>query len=460
MGFFSVMNERKNARVKRGLWTICAGIGLASAPAVSQPTDEEIMANTAVQLGLPADFVLFGQHDPNIRRPTAIVNNEIITQTDVDQRLNLFLIANNATQISDQERQRLRMQVVRNLIDETLQIQEASANDIQIPQGDIDQTFQQVAERSNATPEEFSEYLESQGSSSRSMKRQIEGELAWRRLLSRYVNPFVGVSDTEVQEIVDRLEATRGQSEYHVAEIYLSARPDNEAQILDNARRILEQIAAGGSFQAYARQFSEASTAAVGGDLGWVQPAQLPSELAAVLPQMPVGGISQPIPIPGGFSIIALVDKRQVLMANPRDAILSLKQITITFPEGTTREQAEPRVTAFAQRTQAGGGCGVADEIASDLGGEVVQNDGIRLGDLPEVLQNTMIELQVGQATPPFGSLEEGVRVLVLCGRDDPAQTAEPDAEVIMQRLEQRRADRRARRYLRDLRRDAVIEYR
>jgi peptidyl-prolyl cis-trans isomerase SurA len=175
---------------------------------------------------------------------------------------------------------------------------------------------------------------------------------------------------------------------------------------------------------------------------------------------MPVNGISQPIPVPGGFSIIALVDRRQVLMANPRDAILSLKQITITFPAGTDRTVAEPRVTALAERTQSGGGCGVADQIAADLGGEIVQNDGIRLGDLPEVLQGTMVDLQVGQATPPFGSLEEGVRVLVLCGRDDPQQTAEPDAEVIMARLEQQRADRRARRYLRDLRRDAVIEYR
>jgi len=458
------MNVRKNMPVKHGLLTICAALGVAVTPVSAQDTEQtaaqEAMANTATQLGLPADFVLFGQHDPNIRKPTAIVNGEIITQTDVDHRLNLFLAANSAAQISDDERQRLRMQVVRNLIDEMLQIQEARANDIQIAQADINQTYSSVAQRSDATPTEFAEFLQTQGSSEQSMKRQIEGELAWRRLLSRYVNPTVGVSDREVQEIVRNLEATRGQTEYRVAEIYLSARPDNEAQVLQGARQILEQISSGGSFQAYARQFSEASTAAVGGDLGWVQPAQLPSELASVVSQMPVNGISQPIPVPGGFSIIALVDRRQVLMANPRDAILSLKQITITFPAGTDRTVAEPRVTALAERTQSGGGCGVADQIAADLGGEIVQNDGIRLGDLPEVLQGTMVDLQVGQATPPFGSLEEGVRVLVLCGRDDPQQTAEPDAEVIMARLEQQRADRRARRYLRDLRRDAVIEYR
>jgi peptidyl-prolyl cis-trans isomerase SurA len=292
------------------------------------------------------------------------------------------------------------------------------------------------------------------------MRTQIEGELAWSRLLRRYVNPTIGVSDAEVQAIVERLRASRGQVEYRVAEIYLPARPDNEAEMLAGAQRLLGQIQAGGSFQAYARQFSQASTAAVGGDLGWLRPAQLPPELAAAVTQMPVGGVSQPIPIPGGFSIIALIDQRQILVGNPRDAELSLTQITLNFAPNTPREVAEPRVEAFAAATQAGGGCGVAAAIATEFNGEIVQNDGIRLGDLPEVLQQNITGLQVGEATAPFGSLDEGVRVLVLCGRDDPPATSEPDAEVILSRLEQERADRRARRYLRDLRRDAVIEYR
>ena len=158
--------------------------------------------------------------------------------------------------------------------------------------------------------------------------------------------------------------------------------------------------------------------------------------------------------------IIALIDQRQILVGNPRDAILSLTQITLTFPPGTVRAVAEPRIETLALATQAGGGCGVAESIAADLGGDLVQNDGVRLGDLPEVLQQNLATLQVGQSTPPFGSLQEGVRVLVLCGRDDPPASSEPDAEVILTRLEQERADRRARRYLRDLRRDAVIEYR
>ncbi len=462
MGFFTQMRDKIRGRKMRRTFKIFAAASIfALSPSIATAqTADELMANTAAQLDLPADITVFGERDPNIRTPTAIVNGEIVTRTDVDHRVNLFLAANNAAQIGDEERQRLRMQIVRNLIDETLQIQEARANDITIPSADVDQTFATVAGRSEASPQEFTDFLRSQGSSDRSMKRQIEGELAWRRLLSRYVNPFVGVSEAEVQEIVARLESSRGQTEYRVAEIYLPARPDNQGEVQAGAVRILQQISSGGSFQAYARQFSQASTAAVGGDLGWLRPGQLPAELAAVVTQMPVGGVSQPIPIPGGFSIIALIDQRQILVGNPRDAILSLLQITLSFPPGTVRETAEPRIEALASATQAGGGCGVAPTIAEELGGDLVQNDGVRLGDLPEVLQQNITNLQVGQSTPPFGSLQDGVRVLVLCGRDDPPATAEPDAEIILNRLEQERADRRARRYLRDLRRDAVIEYR
>ena len=57
------------------------------------------------------------------------------------------------------------------------------------------------------------------------------------------------------------------------------------------------------------------------------------------------------------------------------------------------------------------------------------------------------------------GSQEQGVSVLVLCGRDLPQQAALPTTEDISERLRQERVNRRAQRYLRDLRRDAVIDY-
>jgi peptidyl-prolyl cis-trans isomerase SurA len=71
-----------------------------------------------------------------------------------------------------------------------------------------------------------------------------------------------------------------------------------------------------------------------------------------------------------------------------------------------------------------------------------------------------LLKLNIGQSTAPFGSLEDGVRVLVLCGRDDPDVSNGPTFDQVYARLEEERVNRRAQRYLRDLRRDAVVDYR
>ena len=410
-------------------------------------------------LNLPKDLTLFGKPDPLVRKATAIVNGTIITETDVDQRLALVLAAND-NKIEGEERDRLRLQVLRNLIDETLQIQEAKANKIDITADEIQQTFTRVAGNFKRSPKDFADYLRTQGSSETSMKRQIEGELAWRRLLGRKVEPFVNVGEEEVQAVMSRLNAAKGAQEYRIGEIFLSATPATMDETLANANRIVQQIRQGASFVAYARQFSEASTAAVGGDLGWVRGEQLPEALATAAQAMDTGQISTPIAVPGGYSIIAVSDKRQVLMADPRDALLSLKQISIAFPKDSTQATAAPKVEQFALAMRSIQGCGKANEAAATVGADVVDNDQIRVRDLPPPLQQMLLNLQVGQATQPFGSLADGVRSLVLCGRDDPKSADGPSFDQIYAQMEEERVNRRARRYLRDLRRDAVVDYR
>ena len=436
-------------------------LSAAAFAALAAPASLSAQASTALSnpLGLPDDVTILGSDNPNERRATAVVNGQVITGTDVDQRVAL-LTAASTNQVTPEEMQRLRMQVLRNLIDETLQIQEAAALEIEVGPGEIDQTYASVAARNFGQEiQKMDEYLTTIGSSSASLKRQIQGELAWQRILQRNVSPFINVSDEEVNELLKRLEESRGTEEYRLGEIFLSATPENQAAVEQNAAQIMEQLRAGGSFVAYARQFSEASTAAVGGDLGFVRAAQLPAELSSVVREMQSGQLVGPIPIPGGFSILYLIDKRQVLMADPRDAVLSLKQISITFPAGLTDEVASTQVEAFTNGIRAVPGCGAADAAAAQLGASVVTNDQIRARSLPEALQNLVLNLQVGQTTPPFGSVEEGVRVLMLCGRDDPQVANGPNFDQMMAQIEDERVSKRAQRYLRDLRNDAYIEY-
>lgn len=428
-----------------------------ASPSISQTVSDGSLPTTG--LDIPDELKIFGKNDPNVRRATAIVNGDIITGTDVGQRLALIIAANGG-EVSDEEKQRLRLQVLRNLIDETLQIQEAAANEINISEEEVEATFRQVAQQNfKQDIKAFDQYLRTQGSSTETLKRQIKGELAWSRLLRRNIQPFINVGDEEVNAIIERLNASKGTSEFRIGEIYMSASQETAQQVAENMRKILDQIRAGGSFVAYARQFSEASTAATGGDLGWVRPAQLPQSLADAAEQMQVGQVVGPVEVPGGFSILYLIDSRQVLTTDPRNALLSLKQLAISFPEGITEAQATAQAGQFATATQNIKGCGAANEVAARLGATVVDNDQVKLRDLPAALQGTIAELQIGQASQPFGSVEDGVRVLILCGRDDPQTAAAPSFDAIMSRLENERVNKRAQIYLRDLRRDAIIEY-
>jgi peptidyl-prolyl cis-trans isomerase SurA len=420
-------------------------------PAPSAPSSTQA-------LRLPENPQVFGSAIPSVVKATAIVNGDIVTQTDIDQRVALLAIANGG-QIPPEELERLRQQVLRNLIDETLQIQAAKQEEIQIKPAEIDRTVERVASGLKMTPQQATGYLQARGSSIRALRRQIEGEIAWQRLQRAKIESGVVIGDEEVKAVLDKLNASKGTEEYRVGEIFLSANPATESQAVANANKILEQLRGGASFAGYARQYSEASTAAVGGDLGWVRPEQLPAPLAAVVRQMGPGTLSAPIPVPGGVSILAVQDTRKILTRDPRDAVLSLKQVSINFPKGTSRAVAEPMVARFAAAARNVGGCGGAEKIAAEFKAEVVQQDGVKMRDLPPALQQMMLQIQVGQATQPFGSLDEGVRTLVVCGRDEVDPSA-PSFDEVYSQINEERVNSRSRRYLRDLRRDAIIEFR
>jgi peptidyl-prolyl cis-trans isomerase SurA len=444
----------------RSTFALMLTTALALVPAATGAQDAASGFNAAE---LP-EMRVVGDVDPTLRKAQAIVNGDVITDTDIDQRVNLVVAANGG-KIEEAERSRLRLQVLRNLIDEKLQIQEAASNDIRIPDAEVDRSYERVAQNFRRSPEEFEKFLRDAGSSPAAIKGQIRGELAWNRVLRRKVEPLVNVGDEEVQAIIDKLNAAKGKDEYHVGEIFLSATPETQAQVLNDAARIVGQVRQGASFVAYARQFSEASTAGLGGDLGWVRAEQLADAVAPVVTTLQPGGgpasFSDPIPVPGGVAIMALIEKRQVLAADPAEAILSLKQMSLPLPPGITEDAARVKVKAFQDATQAMGGCGRVEEVGKALGAEVATNDAIRMKDLPPALQNILKDMSIGQATPAFGSAREGLRVLVLCGRDDSAvQAKAPNFDQIYAQMNEERVNMRARRYLRDLRRDAIVDYR
>src|SRR3546814_11311751 len=92
--------------------------------------------------------------------------------------MSLIRIANNNVELPPEEVERLRNHVFSNLIDEKLQIQEAKAAEITIDENVVNEQFARLATRFKQTPEQFSQYLASKGSSAAAVKQQIRGEFA------------------------------------------------------------------------------------------------------------------------------------------------------------------------------------------------------------------------------------------------------------------------------------------
>nr|WP_222873067.1 SurA N-terminal domain-containing protein [Hankyongella ginsenosidimutans] len=162
--------------------------------------------------------------DPQVRKATAIVNGAVITDLDIDQRLALAVAASGG-RIGQQEREQLRIQVLRNLIDEKLQVAEAKEQEINVEEGQVEGAFARVAKNFGRSPDAFARYLKDIGTSAQSLRDQIRAEVAWSQLLRRRVEPFVNVGDDEVHAAMDRMVAAKGQQEYRLGEIFISASP-------------------------------------------------------------------------------------------------------------------------------------------------------------------------------------------------------------------------------------------
>ena len=240
----------------------------------------------------------------------AVVNDQVISLYDVDQRVDLFF-ATSGIEKSLEMTERMRNQVLRSLVDEKLQMQEATRVEIQIEETEIEERMELLAKQDNRTLDGIKEFLESKSIEENTLKAQIRAELAWNQFVRRSFGGRIKVGDPEIEEQYEKAIKAVNQTRYLVSEILLNL--DNfstEEQVRQLSGEIVRQLQSGTSFPAVARQFSIAPTAGQGGQLGWISADQLNPRLSQIVRQMQVGQISPPIPTTGGVYILALADKR------------------------------------------------------------------------------------------------------------------------------------------------------
>ncbi|MEX0921259.1 MAG: peptidylprolyl isomerase [Rhodovibrionaceae bacterium] len=407
----------------------CLLAGLAAQPASAQSTS--------------------GQSDT--LRPAAVVNDEVISILDLSMRLRIAIVASGLPD-SQETRNRLSGTVLRNLIDERLQLQEANRLEIEVPEAEIDSALQEVARRNEMETAQFVEMLQRNGILPSSLREQLLAQLSWSRVVNLRLRPEVEIGPLDIDAAIERMRANAGQPERRVAEIFLAVdNPSEEAQVQANAERLMQEIQQGGNFSALAQQFSQSPTAAVGGDLGWTQEGELPEELEETVASMEPGTIRGPIRTLGGFYIVALIDKRTAAFGGT--AVWEIVRIAFPVNTGDDSEAVLNDARAISEQIE---GCDDAKAIAEELGvGEQADLGEIAADRLPENVEQALTGLPVQQASPPL-EVSGGYSVFVVCNRTEDGV----DRREIEESLARERLERLARRYMRDLRRQANVDIR
>jgi peptidyl-prolyl cis-trans isomerase SurA len=388
----------------------------------------------------------------------AVVNEDVISALDLAMRERMAILGSHL-QDTPEIRAKLARQVLRSLIDEQLKIQEAKRVGVKVSDEDVDRQLTQIANDNKMTLDQFASALKQSGVLIDSLRDQIRAELGWIKTVQRRLRGNVQIGDEQIDEALAEMRDNASQPEFLVSEIFLSVdQPSQEADVRQTADRLVEQIRGGAGFAAIARQFSQASTAATGGDLGWVRIGQLDRAVDAVLPTMTKGLISDPIRTNGGFEILYLRDQRHGGGTGPEGRV-SLKQVFIPLsPKATQaqRDKANQQAEAVVEQAKS---CDDMTRMAHDIDPSAnVDLANVAYGDLPAVLKPIALDQPLQTPSKPL-QLATGVGVYMVCTRDI-TEGGLPSRDQIAQRLLRERLEVLARGYLRDLRRSAFIELR
>lgn len=397
---------------------------------------------------------VMAQERPLSEGVAAIVNDQPITRLDVRQRVQFLIATSGAQQITPELLQRATSAALNNLIDERLQLQEAAKFKLDVPDREVDRILTNQARQNGSTLENFFRDLADIGVSAQSYRDKTRAEIVWQRIVSGRFGSRVRINRDQVKAALDRILANTNKPQYLISEIFLEDENVQSApQTLEGAKTLVQQLRAGAPFQLVAQQYSFAPSASTGGDMGWITLGELKTEVASVVEQMAAGTISEPIVVPGGVMIVSVREKRD---PSPPKAKLKLREMTRKVPAGS--DEATWRRAEQAARTSRDAlrnGCDGVSRAAQRGGLDVIDYGEIEDADLGEPFRTQALGLSNGQASAIFRS-DAGVHVMVLCDRENTGSDI-PTLEQLEDRLYDQELSLIARRYLRDIRREAAI---
>lgn len=391
----------------------------------------------------------------------ATVNDEIISTYDLVQRMRLIMVTSGIQPTEDTIPQ-LQREALRSLVDEHLQLQELrrvekeNKIDIVATDAEVDEQIGMWAKDNNTTGDQMLARLAAQGVGAETLKAQIRADMSWQQYIRGRFGQRLKVGEDQIKAAIQRLSEEASKPQYQVSEIYIdAARVGGMDVALRGAQSLIDQMQQGAPFASVARQFSSSTTAANGGDAGWITAGQMPPEVDQALDQLRPGQLSRPVATQDGVYILYLRDKRSGASAT----LVNLKQVAVPLEGEPTADQLAAATATLEKVRPLVTGC-------NDLEAKAGTVDGVVAGDLGEVDVATLTpgfadaanNTPVGQLSQPVRS-PGGLHLVMVCGRRQSGSDA-LTPEQVENKLKGQQLSLIERRVMRDLRNSATIEMR
>ncbi len=418
------------------------------------------LAVLCIAMTLPAAIARAADLPPEAtERVAAAVNEDAITIHDLDARVRLGLLAANL-QDTPENRQRLGPEVLRRLIDERLETQEAKRLKVSVGEGEIEAGVADIEAQNNMKKGQLASYLDQRGIDPQTLRDQIRTQLVWTRVLRQQLMPTIHVGEEEIDARIGQMKDGLGKPAYLAADIYLAVEdPTRDAEVHQLADSLVRQLAAGAPFSGLARQFSQ-SGASSGGDLGWVSPGMIDDQLIDVLSKLEVRHASPPIRTSDGYHILLLRDKHaagQVLASEPT---FDIAQIDLVALPGSSEQERKNDIEKLRKVVEGDTSCDDYEKHSGKIAIAHFSRTGLlRPSEMPAEIRSMVEPLKPGQMTATPFVIGDTRRFFIVCRKTEVVNGL-PSRDEVRRRIENERLQLLAVRYLRDLRRAAFVEIR
>jgi len=405
-----------------------------------------------------------GDRSAPLDRIVAVVNDEVITAFELQQRAELFTQQLKKQGTALPEQSLFQKQVLERLINDTVQLQLAKQTGVRVDDGQLDQALQRIARENNMDIAAFRATLEHDGVSFPKFRDDIRNEMILERLREREIDNKVVVTDAEVEaQLQADQSAGDANDEFLVSHILVTV-PDQATPTIVQARRkrIAEALARavqGEDFAKIAASYSEAPDAVEGGSLGWRSAARLPSVFVESVGKLKVGELSEIIRAGNGFHLLKLVDKRGKSVSKVVTQY-KIRHILVRLGDNMPPAEAKNRVLQLKERIDHGEDFGNlaranSDDESKSRGGEL---NWISPGDTVPEFERTLEKLAPKQTAVVESPV--GWHVVQLLERREADIAKDRLRLTARQAVRARKADEAFQDWIRQLRDVAYIEYR